>query len=43
MFFLVNKCDIDEEAAALDADSDTEDTKLRTSECNNHFENKVGA
>lgn len=44
IFFLVNKCDIDEEAAALDADSDNEGSmKPRLSECANHSSNREQA
>ena len=41
IFFLVNKCDIDEEAAALDADSDSEERKPRISENATHSSNRV--
>ena len=41
IFFLVNKCDIDEEAAALDADSDSEERKPRISESATHSSNRV--
>ena len=41
VFFLINKSDIDEEAAALDADSDSEETKPRLSECADHSSNRV--
>ena len=41
VFFLINKCDIDEEAAALDADSDSEEVKPRLSECASHSSNRV--
>ncbi|XP_063680560.1 dual serine/threonine and tyrosine protein kinase-like [Bolinopsis microptera] len=40
IFFLVNKCDIDEEAAALDADSDSEERKPRISENATHSSNR---
>lgn len=42
IFFLVNKSDIDEEAAVLDADSDSEERKPRISECANHSSSRVG-
>ena len=41
IFFLVNKCDIDEEAAVLDADSDSEEHKPRLSESASHSSNRV--